>query len=145
MSDIFSDSAGPGEEVEISGQNAIRRTSTSIGIGPRSGSGAKRSQIIKEKQALAIASGEKIEFCGNCGEIETVTWRKCWFREYEGDMAGEPQGPLSMDPGGIRCYKKEAEDAEGKVTRYRIYKKAPSVQDIQDKTMSEMVLCNRKS
>ena len=48
------------------------------------GSGVKRRQAIKGRLEADLAAGKLPQFCNNCGEIETPTWRKCYVRKMQG-------------------------------------------------------------
>ncbi|KAI9850271.1 MAG: hypothetical protein M1838_005954 [Thelocarpon superellum] len=52
----------------------------------RSGSGMKRRKAIQKRLENAIEMGETPPYCGNCGAIETPTWRKAWAKDVPGTL-----------------------------------------------------------
>ncbi|KAF2710110.1 hypothetical protein K504DRAFT_466535 [Pleomassaria siparia CBS 279.74] len=107
---------------------------------PRSGSGAKRRQIITNKLNDALSAGEMPTFCNNCGEIETPTWRKAFTRVEHGSP---DDVRLSTDGNGIVGFEviEPAEDSE-EGPKYRIFKQILEQEEKQAKTYTSLVLCN---
>lgn len=100
-----------------------------------------KKQTIKQRLENAIASGEMPPFCGNCGAVETPTWRKMWTQDHEG-VPGYHE--YSEKPGQVTAIDILERDADGKPTKYRLIKKTMASRD-DKKDWNEMLLCNRKS
>ncbi|KAF2470075.1 uncharacterized protein BDR25DRAFT_287738 [Lindgomyces ingoldianus] len=107
---------------------------------PRSGSGAKRKQTIINKLNARLEAGETPDFCGNCGEIETPTWRKCFARLETGDPTNVE---ISTDGIGIvgldAIVRREGEDGP---QQYRIFKQILDLEEKDSETFEKIVLCN---
>ncbi|ORY09950.1 hypothetical protein BCR34DRAFT_567529 [Clohesyomyces aquaticus] len=107
---------------------------------PRSGSGAKRKQTILDKLNKKLEAGETPDFCGNCGEIETPTWRKCFARLETGDPADVE---ISTDGSGVvgldAIVRTEEEDGP---QQYRIFKQILDPDEKGSDTFEKIVLCN---
>ncbi|KAF1945870.1 hypothetical protein EJ02DRAFT_431112 [Clathrospora elynae] len=114
----------------------------------RSGSGAKRKRHIKNRLEADIAAGKMPSHCVNCGEIDTVTWRKAWTRV----EPGSPEGiVLSTDTAGTDIIAYEVIEPSSKndgEQKYRIFKNNLSREDklLNAKKTSnafeELNLCN---
>ncbi|KAF2865489.1 hypothetical protein BDV95DRAFT_612635 [Massariosphaeria phaeospora] len=107
---------------------------------PRSGSGAKRKQNIKNRLAAALDAGEMPTFCQNCGEIETPTWRKAYSRI----EMGSPHGiELSSEGTAIAAYDlvEPTEGVDGGPS-YRIIKQALEKDEEASGTYTTITLCN---
>ncbi|KAF1986860.1 hypothetical protein K402DRAFT_454102 [Aulographum hederae CBS 113979] len=135
-----------GRSVHVPGSSSAldNKKNDCQGIGtsgePRSGSGVKRKKIIKENLALSISQGEMPVFCANCGEINTVTWRKAFTRVEKGDPVGKIQ--FSREIGGIIGWEILKKAGDGEEGEYRIFKKIPSGDDVRGRLLEEIVLCN---
>ncbi|CAG5164516.1 uncharacterized protein ALTATR162_LOCUS6665 [Alternaria atra] len=114
---------------------------------PRSGSGAKRKRIIKNKLDAAIRKGEMPTHCVNCGEIDTVTWRKAYTRVEK----GSPKDiELSTDSAGtdIIAYEVIEPTSEDGEPKYRIFKNNLTREDKDvvaaksSNAFEELNLCN---
>ncbi|KAF2181924.1 hypothetical protein K469DRAFT_637249 [Zopfia rhizophila CBS 207.26] len=107
---------------------------------PRSGSGAKRRQNIKDKLDACIAAGEMPAFCNNCGEIDTPTWRKTYARLETGTPADIK---VSTDGSGIVGFEivEPADDDEGP-QQYRIFKQVLEQEEKDSGTFQLLQLCN---
>ncbi|KAI9814281.1 MAG: hypothetical protein M1826_002301 [Phylliscum demangeonii] len=103
---------------------------------PRSGSGAKRKKCIAKRLEKAVLSGEMPPYCGNCGAIETPTWRKCWSKKIEGS---EKDIRMSDDEGGITGIRDLEKDAEGRTISFYILKRTLVESDAG---FLETLLCN---
>ncbi|KAL2760431.1 hypothetical protein ACRALDRAFT_1078847 [Sodiomyces alcalophilus JCM 7366] len=93
---------------------------------------------IRQKLEEAIRNGEMPPYCGNCGAIETPTWRKVWTQE----LVGMPEFcEFSEKPGRITAIIVLDRDEEDKVTKYQVIKK--SLGPNEDKTeWNDTILCN---
>jgi hypothetical protein len=105
---------------------------------PRGGS--KRKQAIQSKLQAAIETGEIPPYCGNCGEIETPTWRKAWTKMFESIDA--QRLVLENEGGPIVAVEELQKDESGNAISTRLIKK--SLVDGVDVGFSEILLCNRK-
>ena len=112
---------------------------------PRSGSGAKRRKEITEKMQKSIEAGQLPTYCGNCGEIETPTWRKAYMRVEDGFPSDVE---ISTDKFGIVAVEaiepSEEEDDKDKTTQYRIFKQVLTDTEKKGETFTQLTLCNRK-
>ncbi|KAF2740156.1 hypothetical protein EJ04DRAFT_482909 [Polyplosphaeria fusca] len=109
------------------------------GRNPRSGSGAKRKQGITEKMQAAIDAGKMPTYCGNCGEIETPTWRKAYHRVEDGtpeDIVFSNDGIIGLDIINPK------ENVEGLAPQYRIYKQATQASEEKQGSFEVVTLCN---
>lgn len=107
---------------------------------PRSGSGAKRKKTIQDKLLQAVSQGEKPAYCGNCGAIETPTWRALFTRV----MTGSPSelGPV-IDGVTMGTEILERDDEGKKITKYRIIKSTRKGKDPQEVAGYETLqVCN---
>jgi hypothetical protein len=107
---------------------------------PRSGSGAIRQRSIVNALERAVAAGETVKYCANCGAINTPTWRPWWIRvEY-----GTGEGIQTGDETSIHCIEPLAKDAEGKTMTYRVYKKwtALTTEERSSQMFEQLLLCN---
>ncbi|KAH0566112.1 hypothetical protein GP486_000503 [Trichoglossum hirsutum] len=103
---------------------------------PRSGS--KRKQAIQSKLQAAIETGEIPPYCGNCGEIETPTWRKAWSKIFESVDA--QRLVLENEGGPIVAVEELQKDESGNAISTRLIKK--SLVDGIDVGFAEVLLCN---
>jgi hypothetical protein len=107
---------------------------------PRSGSGAKRKQLITDKMVESLAKGEMPAYCNHCGEIETPTWRKAYTRVERGlpiDIE------VSSDGNGIVAYHViEPTEEDQFYPKYRIFKQALDEQEKEGGTYQQLNLCN---
>ncbi|KAI4939994.1 uncharacterized protein J4E92_001281 [Alternaria infectoria] len=114
---------------------------------PRSGSGAKRKRVIKDRLDAAIRKGEMPPHCVNCGEIDTVTWRKAYTRVENGTPKDIELSTdtASTDIIAYEVIESSSEDAEPK---YRIFKNNLTREDKDimaaksSEAFEELNLCN---
>jgi hypothetical protein len=113
------------------------------GSKPRSGSGAVRQRSIVNALQKAVAAGETVKYCMNCGAINTPTWRPWWIRVEYGTGEDVQTGAET----GIHCVEPVRKDDEGKVLTYRVYKQWSSLtpEERDSQMFEQLVLCNRKS
>jgi len=97
---------------------------------PRSGSGAKRSQIIHDKLMNSLATGTMPTFCANCGAIETPTWRSLHVKTVDGCPEDHGVQDLEGETTGTEVLEKDEET--GKTTKYRIVKSIRKTKDRPD-------------
>jgi hypothetical protein len=103
-------------------------------------SGSKRKIAIQTKLQTAIETGEIPPYCGNCGEIETPTWRKAWTKIFE---YVDAQRLVQENEGGaIVAVEELQKDEAGNAISTRVVKK--SLVDGVDLGFVEILLCNRK-
>ncbi|KAF2817539.1 uncharacterized protein BDZ99DRAFT_405234 [Mytilinidion resinicola] len=108
---------------------------------PRSGTGRSRKKNIQEKAASAIAAGLMPQFCSNCGEIETSTWRKAYARTENGSP--EDHSLASAAKEGIVGFEMlDAGEGEDTQSKYRIFKQSISVDEQDLKGFEVLMLCN---
>ncbi|OCL09590.1 hypothetical protein AOQ84DRAFT_388075 [Glonium stellatum] len=107
---------------------------------PRSGSGARRSNHIKEKLESSVAAGQMPPYCHNCGEIQTPTWRKAYTRLEQGspddlETSSEEYGIVGFEivKGG---------DGEDILQQYRIFKQSLTSDERDSGTFQMLQLCN---
>lgn len=109
---------------------------------PRSGSGAKRKKTIQEKLVAAIAQGDLPAFCGNCGSIETPTWRALFTKVIQGcpsELGPELDG-VTM---GTEILNRSEET--GKITKYRVIKSTRKNKDpLETVGYETLQVCNRR-
>lgn len=110
---------------------------------PGSSSGARRKHQIQATLKMSLEAGKMPPFCGNCGEIKTVTWRKIYTRV----VAGEPRKDLldSQDPKEpypIVGFEPVRDEVMGHVTGHRIYKKIISPYEQEHQLFEVLQLCN---
>ncbi|KAL0943756.1 GATA transcription factor [Colletotrichum truncatum] len=104
----------------------------------RSNKNYVKKQAIREKLLQAIENGETPMYCTNCGAIETPTWRKIWTQEHK----GVPEfTEFSDKPGRITAILVLDRDADEKVTRYQVIKKALAPKE-KKSDWKEHMLCN---
>ncbi|KAF1951171.1 hypothetical protein CC80DRAFT_496214 [Byssothecium circinans] len=87
---------------------------------PRKSTTAKRQDCIRGKLQEALEKGEMPNYCNNCGEIDTPTWRRAFMRIEN----GVPENiELSSAGTGIAAYEVLEPEPDGDQTpRYRIFK-----------------------
>lgn len=102
---------------------------------------AAKKASIRQKLEEAIAKGEMPPFCGNCGTIETATWRKAWSQEHQGAPG---YFEYSDEPGRVTAINVLARDAEGNPTLYQLIKKRLGDTENQLE-WKQFTLCNRES
>jgi hypothetical protein len=103
-------------------------------------SGSKRKIAIQTKLQAAIETGAIPPYCGNCGEIETPTWRKAWTKIFE---YVDAQRLVQENEGGpIVAVEELQKDEAGNAISTRLVKK--SLVDGVDVGFAEILLCNRK-
>ncbi|KKK19986.1 hypothetical protein AOCH_001110 [Aspergillus ochraceoroseus] len=102
----------------------------------RSGAGARRLKQVQARLEKCIRDGQVPPYCENCGAIETPTWRRAHSKEITGSE--EDANELTKDP-TIFFWLALGRDDEGKVTKFKIYKKT-LVED--DKDFAQVLLCN---
>jgi hypothetical protein len=109
---------------------------------PRSGSGAVRQRSIVNALQKAVAAGETVKYCMNCGAINTPTWRPWWIRVEYGTGEDVQTGPET----GIHCVEPVRKDDDGKVLTYRVYKQwsALTPEERDSQMFEQLMLCNRK-
>ncbi|KAI9768199.1 MAG: hypothetical protein M1840_005029 [Geoglossum simile] len=101
-------------------------------------SGSKRKMAIQTKLQAAIETGEIPPYCGNCGEIETPTWRKAWTKIFE---YVDAQRLVQENEGGpIVAVEELQKDEAGNAISTRVVKK--SLADGVDLGFVEILLCN---
>ncbi|KAJ9638778.1 hypothetical protein H2199_006638 [Coniosporium tulheliwenetii] len=110
---------------------------------PGSSSGARRKHQIQATLKMSLEAGKMPPFCGNCGEIKTVTWRKIYTRV----LAGEPRKDLieSQDPNEpcpIVGFEPIRDEITGHVASHRIYKKIISPYEQEHQLFEVLQLCN---
>lgn len=104
----------------------------------RSNKNYVKKQAIREKLLQAIESGQTPMYCTNCGAIETPTWRKIWTQEHK----GVPEfTEFSDKPGRITAILVLDRDADEKVTKYQVIKKALLPKENKS-DWKEHMLCN---
>lgn len=104
-----------------------------------SGTYCKKASI-RNKLEMAIAKGEMPPFCGNCGAIETSTWRKAWSQNHDG-IPGYHE--YSEAAGRVTCITILTRDDDDQPTSYQIVKKALGKDEVASE-YNEFLLCNRK-
>lgn len=119
----------------------VARAASPAGIG-RSGSGAKRKKTIQEKLIQSVASGEMPTYCGNCGAIETPTWRSLHFKIIEGSPDDLDAAEKDSETTGIEIMEQDV--AYDKVTKFRLIKSMRKCKDVQMQGFETMSVCNRK-
>jgi hypothetical protein len=89
---------------------------------PRSGSGAKRHKSIRGKLEAALNNGQMPTYCGNCGQIDTPTWRRAFMRIEN----GVPEDIELCSRGtGITAYEIVEPEGDGDAApKYRIFKQS---------------------
>jgi hypothetical protein len=105
----------------------------------RSGSGAVRQRSIANALERAVAAGETVKYCMNCGAINTPTWRPWWIRvEY-----GTGEGVQTGDETSIHCIE-PIKNEDGKIATYRVYKKwsALTAEERSSQMFEQLLLCN---
>lgn len=92
----------------------------------RSGSGAARRKVIKERLERSIAKGDMPQFCHHCGAIETPTWRKLYVKFVDGKPS-----PLDYSEGEGETIGVEtlSMNGDGDVTRFVIRKSMKRTKD----------------
>ncbi|KAL4802085.1 hypothetical protein BDV18DRAFT_147483 [Aspergillus unguis] len=106
---------------------------------PRSGAGARRLKQVKQVQLRlekCIQAGLAPPYCENCGAIETPTWRRAHSKEIEGSE--EDANKFAEDPVFL-FWQTVDKDENGKVTKFKIYKK--TLAD-DDNDFALVLLCN---
>lgn len=104
----------------------------------RSGAGARRQRQIHARLDKCIRSGQAPPYCGNCGAIETPTWRRAWSKE----LTGSEQDANECKKDTTMLFWRSLErDDDDRVTKFKIYKK--TLVD-NDKDFTQVLLCNRK-
>jgi hypothetical protein len=83
--------------------------------------------------------GEMPPYCENCGAIETPTWRKAYGKVF---TEGFENLKASDEDGGIIAWDNVKTNAEGKVTSFRVIKKALLKGEGEEWPI--LLLCNRK-
>jgi len=115
--------------------------SNNVGCETRSsrynGSSLKRKSAIQERLQKSIVDGKPPPYCKNCGEISTPTWRK-FFLQY---VDGDPEDRTVEEKTGIIGTETMESDDNGKVTRYRHFKKIVNQKDT-DNGFEEIRICN---
>ncbi|KAL9051230.1 MAG: hypothetical protein Q9162_006157 [Coniocarpon cinnabarinum] len=99
-------------------------------------SGVKRRHAIKVRLEADLAAGKLPQHCGNCGEIETPTWRKCFIR----NMQGPP--PEFTPHAGEESYlgnEVTERDEANQPVAYRVIRRSIAR---GEKGWEEMKLCN---
>jgi hypothetical protein len=117
---------------------AVDLGSNSLLPQPRSGSGAKRRLNIKGKLEARLAAGKMPEFCNNCGEIETPTWRKAYTRL---EMGSPADIALSVDGTGIVGFE-IIKGGEGDDAQYRVFKQSLEPEERVSESFQTLQLCN---
>jgi hypothetical protein len=107
---------------------------------PRSGSGAKRRQNIANKLNVALDKGEMPDFCSNCGEIETPTWRKAYTRVEDGEATDVTLSTVGNGIVGFEVMVPAEGSEEG--PKFRIFKNILDQEEKEEKTYTALVLCN---
>jgi hypothetical protein len=107
---------------------------------PRSGSGAKRRQNIANKLNVALDKGEMPDFCSNCGEIETPTWRKAYSRTEDGEATDVTLSTVGNGIVGFEIMVPAEGSEEG--PKFRIFKNILDQEEKEGKTYKALVLCN---
>jgi hypothetical protein len=107
---------------------------------PRSGSGAKRRQNIANKLNVALDKGEMPDFCSNCGEIETPTWRKAYTRTEEGEATDVTLSTVGNGIVGFEIMVPAEGSEDG--PKFRIFKNILDQEEKEGKTYKALVLCN---
>jgi hypothetical protein len=104
----------------------------------RSGAGARRVRQVQARLDQCIREGQVPPYCENCGAIETPTWRRAWSKEIDGSE--QDANEFAKDP-LMLFWQSLEKDGEGKVTKFKIYKK--TLADT-DSAFVQILLCNRK-
>lgn len=105
---------------------------------PKVRTGSRRVKQVQARLDKCIREGQVPPYCGNCGAIETPTWRRAWSKEVEGSE--EVANELAKDPTMLFWQAMEKDDQD-KVTKFKIIKK--TLLDT-DKDFATVLLCNRK-
>jgi hypothetical protein len=105
----------------------------------RASSGAKRAAQIQGRLQACMERGEMPPYCENCGAIETPTWRKAYGKVF---TEGFENLKASDEDGGIIAWDNVKTNAEGKVTSFRVIKKALLKGEGEEWPI--LLLCNRK-
>lgn len=109
----------------------------------RSGSGAQRRKRIDELRENAIATGEVPQFCSNCGEIETPTWRRLYVKECEGKPERLDYVEGEGETIGIEVIERSGDDETGEPTKYLIRKSMKKTKDkLPGAGFEVIVVCN---
>jgi hypothetical protein len=98
----------------------------------------KRKNAIKSKLETSVAAGEIPPYCENCGDIETPTWRKAFYKVHCGGME---LVSLSDEDGGITACVEMETNEDGSTKLFKIIKKSLLK---TDKGFTEFLMCNRK-
>jgi hypothetical protein len=127
-SDIDSDST-------ISGLNELKSRS-------RGGSGVVRTKAINTQLEDAVARGEPVKHCRNCGEIRTPTWRPYWVRAEK----GHGKDIEISNKTGVHFVETLTKDDDGETTTYRIYKQYSHLtpKEKEQCVYEQYIFCNRK-
>jgi hypothetical protein len=101
------------------------------------GKGIKRKHAIQEKLVQSISQGKPPPFCGNCGEINTPTWRKTFMQLVDGDPSDRSAQELKIIVGTEAMQF----DDEGNTVQYRHFRKNVKPEDAAA-GWREVQLCN---
>jgi hypothetical protein len=130
--------AGPSSDIEGS---ELPPSELDAHGNPRTGSGAIRRRTIQKNLQSAVATGQPVRFCENCGAIDTPTWRPYFVRV----ESGTGEDVVCDAATGIHCWHPVIKDDEGKVLTYRIFKQWTSMTSEERNGMFEKLwFCNRK-
>jgi len=107
----------------------------------RSGSGAPRPLVIKERLEKALAEGGMPQFCTHCGAIETPTWRKLYVKHCEGKPS--PLDYVEGEGETIGIETLATDQKTGEVTRFIIRKSMKKTKDsLPGQGFEDRVVCN---
>ena len=87
----------------------------------------------------AIREGQIPPYCEHCGSIDTPSWRKAFWKDYDGSEQ-DAQSMIKMDKTIILWMALERDDQD-KVVKFRIYKKSLAY---KDKDFTSTLFCNRE-
>ncbi|KAL3473108.1 hypothetical protein BJX99DRAFT_202321 [Aspergillus californicus] len=102
----------------------------------RSGAGAKRLKQVQARLEKCIENGQVPPYCENCGAIETPTWRRAHSKVISGTE--KEANEVAKDP-IVFFWRTVDKDEEGKVTKFKVYKK--TLAD-EDNDFDLVLLCN---
>ncbi|KAB8343182.1 hypothetical protein FH972_022772 [Carpinus fangiana] len=105
--------------------------------GQKDGSGTKRKRAIEARLRADIAKGIAPQYCKNCGQIETPTWRKCFVafvQEVPDDIK------ISEEEFGIWCVEPMKDEEKGVIINYALIRR--SIRKEEADQWQETQLCN---
>ncbi|KAF2759101.1 hypothetical protein EJ05DRAFT_499525 [Pseudovirgaria hyperparasitica] len=105
--------------------------------------GATRKKILGKHLEECLATGEVPRYCGNCGEIQTSTWRRAYTAVYQGTPNNVTLTKNFFEEGGVVGVEVILkEDPTAPSTEYRVYKKRPTQFEMDQGHVELVSLCN---